>query len=211
MLLGWPFVFGIIMKRDGREPTSSDAITTLATIKLLLFYVFWDSIKWVIPRTSLIGRPARGYSVSPPCHLTIVHSPPSFRASWVWLSSCLSLVCLQFFDVIRTTVHLRLLSLHRAVRLILTYVFWCVFFVLPACTRIWSPLLTFRIWGVGFFRATVFRVSCTLHTDLPCDPCCRASFNYPLGPCFSLPVLPFSYRFAPSRPTPSFRTAILRL
>ena len=40
VLLGWPFVFGIIMKRDGREPTSSDAITTLATIKLLLFYVF---------------------------------------------------------------------------------------------------------------------------------------------------------------------------
>ena len=34
VLLGWRFVFGIIMKRDGREPTSSDVITTLGIIKL---------------------------------------------------------------------------------------------------------------------------------------------------------------------------------
>ena len=40
VLLGWRFVFGIIMKRDGREPTSSDAITTLGIMKLLLSYVF---------------------------------------------------------------------------------------------------------------------------------------------------------------------------
>ena len=40
VILGWRFVFGIIMKRDGREPTSSDAITTLGIIKLLLSYMF---------------------------------------------------------------------------------------------------------------------------------------------------------------------------
>ena len=40
VLLGWRFVFGIMMKRDGRAPTSSDAITTLRIIKLLLSYVF---------------------------------------------------------------------------------------------------------------------------------------------------------------------------
>ena len=40
VLLRWLFVFGIIMKRDGLKPTSSDAITTLGIIKLLLSYVF---------------------------------------------------------------------------------------------------------------------------------------------------------------------------
>ena len=39
LLLGWRFVFGIIMARDGREPTSADAITTLGIIELLLSYV----------------------------------------------------------------------------------------------------------------------------------------------------------------------------
>ena len=39
VLLGWRFEFGIIMKRDGREPTSSDAITTLGIMELLLSYV----------------------------------------------------------------------------------------------------------------------------------------------------------------------------
>ena len=34
------------------------------------------------------------------------------------------------------------------------------------------------ILGVGFFRATLFRVSCALHPDLPRDPCCRASFSF---------------------------------
>ena len=31
---------------------------------------------------------------------------------------------------------------------------------------------------MGFFRATLLRVSCTLHPDLPCDPCCRAAFYF---------------------------------
>ena len=39
VLLGWRFVFGSIIKRDGREPASSAAITTLGIIKLLLSYV----------------------------------------------------------------------------------------------------------------------------------------------------------------------------
>ena len=56
VVLGWRLLFGIIMKRDGREPTSSDAMTTLGIIKLFLSYE--------------IGRPARGYSLSPPGHLT---------------------------------------------------------------------------------------------------------------------------------------------
>ena len=40
VLFGWQFVFGIIMKWDGREPTSSDSITTLGIIKLPLCYIF---------------------------------------------------------------------------------------------------------------------------------------------------------------------------
>ena len=39
VLLGWRFVFGIIIERDGESPASSDAITTLGIIKLLLYYV----------------------------------------------------------------------------------------------------------------------------------------------------------------------------
>ena len=31
---------------------------------------------------------------------------------------------------------------------------------------------------MGSVRATLFRVSYTLHTTLPCDICCRASFNF---------------------------------
>ena len=39
VLVGWRLVFGIIMKRDGREPTSSDVITALVLlIKLFLYY-----------------------------------------------------------------------------------------------------------------------------------------------------------------------------
>ena len=38
LLLGWRFVFGIIIKRRARA-ASSDAITTLGIIKLLLYYV----------------------------------------------------------------------------------------------------------------------------------------------------------------------------
>ena len=40
VFLGWHFVFEIIIKRDGREPTSSGAIKTLGMVKLLLSYVF---------------------------------------------------------------------------------------------------------------------------------------------------------------------------
>ena len=39
VLLGWRFVFGIIIKRDGESPASLDAITTLGIIKLLLYFV----------------------------------------------------------------------------------------------------------------------------------------------------------------------------
>ena len=38
VLFGWRFVFGIIMRWDGREPAPSDAITTLGILKLLLSY-----------------------------------------------------------------------------------------------------------------------------------------------------------------------------
>ena len=38
VLLGWRFVLGIIMKRDGREPTSSDVMTALVGIKKLFLY-----------------------------------------------------------------------------------------------------------------------------------------------------------------------------
>ena len=38
-LLGWRFVFGIIIKETGENPASLDAITTLGIIKLLLYYV----------------------------------------------------------------------------------------------------------------------------------------------------------------------------
>ena len=38
--LGWRFVFGIIMSEMSESPTSSDAITTLEIIKVLLSYVF---------------------------------------------------------------------------------------------------------------------------------------------------------------------------
>ena len=55
--------------RRARAPAQLDAITTLGITKLLLSYI-WGSRKWAAPRTSLIGRPARGYSVSPPTHLT---------------------------------------------------------------------------------------------------------------------------------------------
>ena len=69
--LGWCFVFEIIMKWDGREPHivrchhGSGGIHKAVSLLRLS-----SEKKWVAPRTSLIGRPSRGYSVSPPCHLT---------------------------------------------------------------------------------------------------------------------------------------------
>ena len=40
VLLGWRFVFGIIMNETGESPTSSDVITALVgLIKLFLYYV----------------------------------------------------------------------------------------------------------------------------------------------------------------------------
>ena len=39
VLLGWRFVFGTIIKREGESPTSSDAITTLGIVKLFPYYV----------------------------------------------------------------------------------------------------------------------------------------------------------------------------
>ena len=40
VLLGWRFGFGIIIKKRRAGAASSDAITTLGIIKLLLYYVF---------------------------------------------------------------------------------------------------------------------------------------------------------------------------
>jgi len=40
VLLGWRFVFGIIIKKRRARAASSDAITTLGIIKLLLYYVY---------------------------------------------------------------------------------------------------------------------------------------------------------------------------
>ena len=51
------------------SPVHPDVIATLGLIKLLLSY-FRATRKWVTPRRYLIGRPGRGYSVSPPSHLT---------------------------------------------------------------------------------------------------------------------------------------------
>ena len=64
---------------------------------------------------------------------------------------------------------------------------------------------------MSFFRATLFECAAR------CTQTCVAAFTverlsiFPLGPCFFVAtVRPFSYRFAPSRPTPFFRTAFLR-
>ena len=40
VLLGWRFGFGIIIKKRRARAASSDAITTLGIIKLLLYYVY---------------------------------------------------------------------------------------------------------------------------------------------------------------------------
>ena len=103
VLLGWRFVFGISIKWDGREPhvlrchRGSGGITKAVSLLRLLE----DQQKCVTPRTSLIARPARGYSVSLPCHLTngvdrpwvvgrefeshVLHE----NAFWTkWISSC---------------------------------------------------------------------------------------------------------------------------
>ena len=71
VLFGWRFVFGIIMKWDRREPHivrchhgSGGNIQAASLLRLLRLNRGEYS-----PRTSLIGRPAKGYSVSPPSHL----------------------------------------------------------------------------------------------------------------------------------------------
>ena len=89
VLFGWRFVFIRANHEMGRTrallflmPSRLWEIT-----KLLLSYL-WASRKWVAPRTYLIGRSARGYSVSPPInksphaphlliisHLTLLHTP----------------------------------------------------------------------------------------------------------------------------------------
>ena len=40
ILLGWRFVFGIIIKETRESPASSDAITNLGIIKLFLYCVY---------------------------------------------------------------------------------------------------------------------------------------------------------------------------
>ena len=71
-------------KNAGREPSHPDVVTTLGIIKLLLSY-FWAPWKWVAPRTCLIGRPARGYSVSP-------YSRASDRKAIVYQVQCYLLI-----------------------------------------------------------------------------------------------------------------------
>ena len=51
------------MRWNGGERAPSDAIATMGIRKLLLFY-FRGSRKRLAPWISVIGRPARGYSVS---------------------------------------------------------------------------------------------------------------------------------------------------
>ena len=95
VLLGWRFVFGIIMKWDGREPHivrchhgSGGINEAVPLLRLKL------GRKWATPRTSSIGRPARGYSVSPPCQLkppcilyTIKNYMPVSRSLQSWVST----------------------------------------------------------------------------------------------------------------------------
>ena len=68
VLFEWRFVFGIDMRWEGREPFPSrrhhdSGINKTASLLLL-------SYAKVTPRTCLTGKPARGYSVNPPSHLT---------------------------------------------------------------------------------------------------------------------------------------------
>ena len=68
VLFGWRFVFGMIVRWERRDPSCfrchHDSGNNKAASLLLLLR--FSKRKWVAPRTSLIGRRARGYSVFPP-------------------------------------------------------------------------------------------------------------------------------------------------
>ena len=86
VLLGWRFVFRIIMKWDGREPhivrCHHDSGNNKAGSLLRIL-----KPKWVLARTTKIGRPPRGYSVPPPSHLTKWRRRQTMgRWSWVRIS-----------------------------------------------------------------------------------------------------------------------------
>ena len=77
-----------------------------------------------------------------------------------------------------STVRLRLFSLRRAVWPILTYVFGCL--LRPACRNTsMTPTFDYPVFRYGFLPRHSFRVCCTLHPDLLCQPYCRASFYFP--------------------------------
>ena len=101
VLLGWRFVFGIFMKWDRREhhipKCHHDSGSNKAASLLRLL-----RLNKVTPRTSLIGRPAREYSVSPPCHLTNgVVGRTILRVKPQWVSNPLwSLWFVCFFFVL---------------------------------------------------------------------------------------------------------------
>ena len=69
--LGWRLVYGIIMRWGGRERFPSRCHHDSGIYWSCFSPTLWASRHWVTPRTCLIGRPARGYSVSPPSHLII--------------------------------------------------------------------------------------------------------------------------------------------
>ena len=73
VLFGWRFVFGIIVKWDRREIPRTVRCYRESGNNKAVSLLRLGSRKWAAPRTSLIGRPARGHSMSPPSRLTIVH------------------------------------------------------------------------------------------------------------------------------------------
>ena len=111
VLFIWRFVFGIIMNWDGREPRivrcnhGSGGIDKAVSLLRLVE----GQRNWLTPRSSLTGRPARGYYVSPPCHLTQVRSwnvyVKRFTDRHAW-STCSRLVQYKNgkYDLVRTYV-----------------------------------------------------------------------------------------------------------
>ena len=63
---------------------------------------------------------------------------------------------------------------------------------------------------MGFFRATILRVSCTLHPDLPCDRCCRALFNFTTWAVRLIASSLVVISLCTVPPDPFFRTDFLR-
>ena len=149
-----------------------------------------------------VPQPHLYFLRSPPVELlivffNIVRSPPSFRAFWV---SCLFVFLSSVFTFLRcSTYHCTPpASFVASGRMADVRVWVCL--IRSSCMNTnTTPPMTFGSLGGGFFRATVFRVSCTLHPYPPCDPCCRASFNFPTWAVHSM-----------GSPTPSFRTVFLR-